>query len=211
MIKAVVFDFDGVVADTMNDNLRAWQMAFKDFGIHFDPIEYFLLEGMGRFDIALQLSKVHTLSEGQLNEVVHKKETYYKQIANFVYFKEIKSILQTIQVQNKLIGLVTGASKARIQDTLSLDVKSFFNVIITVDDVSKGKPDPEPYLLACRMLDVEPKCTLVIENAQLGIQSAKSAGCICYAIETTLPKKYLQNADKIFANHQEVHNSISQL
>jgi len=60
------------------------------------------------------------------------------------------------------------------------------NSLVTIDDVKKGKPDRKPYLQGGKKLNLMPEECLVIENAKLGIQSAKSAGCACFAIETTL-------------------------
>ncbi len=73
---------------------------------------------------------------------------------------------------------------------------------MTADDVKKGKPDPEPYLKALHHLGSKPESSVVIENAPMGIRSAKSAGLTCYAIETSLSGEYLHEADLVFHNHQ---------
>ena len=85
---------------------------------------------------------------------------------------------------------------------LPVKIFNLFNAIVSVDDVINGKPHPEPYLKAIDILKCDPKYALVIENAPLGIESAKKAGLDCFAIETTLPGSYLKNADRIFKSHR---------
>jgi beta-phosphoglucomutase-like phosphatase (HAD superfamily) len=70
--------------------------------------------------------------------------------------------------------------------------------------VTKGNPDPEPYLTAMNKLAVPAPACLVIENARLGIRSAKAAGCTCYALETTLAAGHLLEADEVFPSHNEL-------
>ena len=79
-----------------------------------------------------------------------------------------------------------------------------FDVIISGDDTEKGKPNPEPYLAAMQKLNILPIESLVIENAPLGIQSAKTAGAYCIAITTTLGREYLKEADEVVKNHREL-------
>ncbi len=207
--KAIIFDFDGVIADTMSDNLKAWQMAFENYGIKIEALDYYLLEGMGRFDIARKLTKTYNFSDSEIQNIVISKEANYRQINQFRFYDEIESILSIVKNGQYKIGLVTGASRDRIQNTLTIDIKDYFDNIITADDVENGKPNPEPYIKSCELLGVLPENAIVIENARLGIQSAKSAGCKCYAIETTLNALYLQEADLIFKNHHLLLNYFS--
>ena len=207
--KAIIFDFDGVIADTMSDNLKAWQMAFENYGIKIEALDYYMLEGMGRFDIARKLTKTYNFSDSEIQNIVISKEANYRQINQFRFYDEIESILSIVKNGQYKIGLVTGASRDRIQNTLTIDIKDYFDNIITADDVENGKPNPEPYIKSCELLGVLPENAIVIENARLGIQSAKSAGCKCYAIETTLNALYLQEADLIFKNHHLLLNYFS--
>jgi beta-phosphoglucomutase-like phosphatase (HAD superfamily) len=76
--------------------------------------------------------------------------------------------------------------------------------MITADDVTLTKPDPEPYLKAISRLNLKPENCIVVENSILGIESAKKSSCICFALETTLKKSYLSQADEIFSSHKEL-------
>lgn len=205
MIEGILFDFDGVVAETMLDNFKAWNLAFKDFGVNIDSLDYYLLEGMGRYEIAELLALKYKVDIQYVKQIVEKKEFNYKKNNAFKYYKYIEDIFKFLKNNNVKIGLVTGASKSRINETLDEKMKLYFDAIVTVDDVSKGKPSPEPYLVGLKKLNTNLLNTIVIENAQIGIQSAKSAGMICYAIETTLDKNYLLESDIIFDNHKNLY------
>lgn len=210
-IKAVIFDFDGVIADTMQDNFQAWKNSFEVFGVSLEPLDYFLLEGMGRFEIARTLSEKYGLDAGLEKKLVETKEKTYKARNIFRIYPEIPLILKQLSENGIQIALVTGASRSRISDTLPMDLKSYFNAIVTADDVNNGKPDPEPYLKAVKKLKVPASDCLVIENALLGVKSAKSAGCTCFALETTVSASFLDEADLIFSQHQELKNHFLKL
>ena len=95
------------------------------------------------------------------------------------------------------LALVTGTSRVELHKILPDPIYSVFNVVITGNDVKHGKPHPEPFLKAIGKIDCPKKDMIVIENAPFGIRSAKKAGLTCVAIETSLPKKFLNEADYV--------------
>lgn len=204
MIKAVIFDFDGVVANTMKDNCKSWQSALAVHDIHIEPLEYYLLEGMGRFQISDFFIKKYGLDHKLRYSIAKLKEDFYERNNNFEIYSEILEIFHFLSTEKLKMGLVTGASKERVMKCVGEEILNFLNFVITADDVTNSKPDPEPYLRAIQRLGIVPSEALVIENAHLGIQSAKAAGCKCYAIETTLAKEYLSEADEVFNTHKEL-------
>jgi beta-phosphoglucomutase len=88
------------------------------------------------------------------------------------------------------------------------EVNEWLDCVITADDVEHGKPDPEPYWRAIQKLHVAPSEALVIENAPLGIRSAKSAGAAVVAITTTLAPHYLREADFIVHDFAELRRRL---
>ncbi len=204
MIKAVIFDFDGVIADTMEDNFLAWEAAFNYYNYQINKLDYFKLEGMGRYQIAKHFISKSELPNILIDELVEFKEKYYLEHNKFRIYSLIDEIFSVIKSKNISIAVVTGASKARINLLLDNKYLRDISVIITSDDVLNTKPDSEPYLKAINLLNLNPDNCLVIENAILGILSAKSAGCKCFALETTMEKDYLQSADEIFLNHNKL-------
>jgi len=204
MIEAVIFDFDGVVADTMRDNYISWKEAFSLYNLEIDAEEYYKLEGMGRFQIADYFINEYNLNPYIRDEVVDLKEKNYKNKNHFKIYDYVEEIFSFLIEKNIPIGIVTGASKVRINEHLNNNLKNKLSILITADDVINTKPHPEPYIKAVLFLNKKPEKCLVIENAILGIESAKSAGCTCFALETTLDKVQLKNADKIFSSHFEL-------
>lgn len=204
MIKAIIFDFDGVIGDTMRDNYIAWQKAFSNYNFQLDAVEYYMLEGMGRYQIAEHFIEKYHLDPSIKNDVVETKEMNYKTNNTFKVYEFVLDIFTLLKQNNIHTAIVTGASKDRITKYLSPTIASQLTTLVTADDVTHTKPNPEPYLKAVGKLNLKAEDCLVIENAILGIQSAKAAGCLCYALETTLTKANLSQADEIFATHKEL-------
>ncbi|MDI9337858.1 MAG: HAD family phosphatase [Alphaproteobacteria bacterium] len=211
MFKSVIFDFDGVIADTMHDNFLAWEKTFLHYGVQINQLDYFLLEGAGRNEVGKYFIQKYKLKQHDLLEIVKLKETNYLLNNHFKIYSYVLDILEFLTSKNVALGLVTGASKDRIFNSLNNKLLSYFKTIITSDEVEFGKPNPEPYLKAIQNIQLLPENCLIIENAQLGIQSAKSAGCKCWAITTTLPKQHLTLADLILNNHQDVFTNIKKI
>ena len=103
------------------------------------------------------------------------------------------------------LGLVTGTSRHEMEKILPRSLRALFEVSVTGDEVTQGKPYPEPFLKALAMLKLPAKCAVVIENAPFGIESAKRAGLFCIALETSLPKSYLRQADCVIRSFEELH------
>jgi beta-phosphoglucomutase len=208
MIRAVIFDFDGVIADTMNDNFKAWQYAFLKYNIQIEKKAYFLLEGMGPTSIANYFLDKNSVDNTLSTEIILQKEQYYKKHNKFKVYPEIYTIFDHLEKNKILIGIVTGASRERIIGTLEKFLLDKTSILITSNDVVKTKPDPEPYQKAIDILNLSSNECLVIENAILGIKSAKAAGCMCFAIETTLDCKSLRNSDMCFKDHANLINYL---
>ena len=208
MIRAVIFDFDGVLADTMNDNCKAWQDAFKVYGFKMDSLEYYKLEGMGRFQIAQYFIERYLLEPSINRNLVELKEMNYEKNNSFKYYEYVHEIFSFLNGKGIPIAIVTGASRTRINAHLDEKISKCLKVIVTADDVINTKPHAEPYLKAAAMLGMMAKECLVIENAILGIHSAKSAGCNCFALQTTLSATHLTEADEIFDSHKNLFTKL---
>jgi beta-phosphoglucomutase len=113
----------------------------------------------------------------------------------------IAPLLHDLWGRGYQLGLVTGSAGSVVDESLSpTGLAELFAAIVTGDEVSQGKPNPEPYQIAANRLGVSPFDCLAVENAPLGIRSAKAAGMGCVAIETTLPAARLlaADADRVF-------------
>lgn len=195
--KAIFFDFDGVIGETMDDNYEAWKHAFSKHRISIDKNEYFLLEGMNTEGVTKYFSAGNVFDSQTITEIVNRKETYYLEHHRFRFYDGVKTLIPEFKRRGYLTGLVSGANYSRLLKIAGDKFLRQMDVIITGDKVSHCKPHPEPYLSAAKSLSVIPSECVVIENAPVGIASAKSAGMYCIAICSTLNRRDLQKADII--------------
>ncbi|OGS44943.1 MAG: hypothetical protein A2539_04510 [Elusimicrobia bacterium RIFOXYD2_FULL_34_15] len=206
--KAVLFDFDGVIGKTMDDNYNAWRYALSKYNIDITKNEYFQLEGMSTTKTAEYFLSENSKSIRKAKEVVEDKEDYFLKNNKFSVYTDVKSLLPYLKKKGYSLGLVSGGSFKRIAKSLSNKLLKYFDVVLTSDRVKKCKPHPEPYLTAAKMLSVKPYYCLAVENAPLGIESAKRAKMDCIAITSTLDKKYLKKADKIIKKLGELRRIL---
>jgi len=207
--KAVLFDYDGVLVDTMEDMYMAWSKAISKYSKKkISRNLFYLLEGKPARKMAEALFTKYNISHFLIEEVIKKKEEiYFKTYHENSKHKLNKKLLKAINFlkdKDVLIGLVSGAPLSRIRKTLPPAVFEKFNVVVAADNVRQGKPHPEPYLTAVRKLKVKKINTIVVENAPLGIEAALAAGLFCIAVESTLHRRHLKNAQRVIIDFDEM-------
>ncbi len=206
-IKAVLFDFDGVIANTLAFHVQAWQQVFDNYGVEILGEDVYLLEGQLAEQIGRQLARQKGLSldETILKAMVQQKRAIYNQITKAAVYPASRKLIEQLKGNSIKIALVTGAIRQNIEPITGTEFLKSFDTIITGDAVANTKPHPEPYLTAAKKLNVHPKECLVIENAPLGIRAAKLAGMFCVAVKTTIKDEtYLREADLIVEDVAEV-------
>jgi HAD superfamily hydrolase (TIGR01509 family) len=196
-VKGVLFDLDGVVLKSMEQHLQAWQFAFDQIGLHLGKEEFYKLEGRGVRSVVDDLARKYKLSADLKPGIIETKMAYYNRIYKPEFYSGLFELLELLSKQKIKAAIITGANRARIDELLEGHLKGFFEAAVTSDDVAQTKPFPEPYLKGAALLKLNPAECLVIENAPLGIRSAKEAGMTVIAVRTTLPDKYLRQADYI--------------
>ena len=201
--RAALFDMDGVVTDTMPLHLKAWQEAFKPHGVEVAKMDVYLREGMQSPVMAREIAREKglLLSEPDLEQIVDAKERIFGRgvDAGVCTFDGAAATLQMLRNNGLKTALVTGSRASPAKKVLeAAGVGRLFDVIVTGDDTTRGKPDPDPYRKAIEKAGVNRIDCVVIENAPLGIRSAKAAGVgYVIAVTTSLGKEYLQEADDI--------------
>jgi beta-phosphoglucomutase len=204
--KAVLFDMDGVIVDTMPYHFLAWEKIFASIGVTIDKFEIYRREGekgMVTLSEILALRQKH-LSREVKQRLLMEKEALFKEIVSPRLFPGIASFIEELKGKNLLLGLVTGTSRNEMDRILPSAMRKLFNIAITGDIVKRGKPAPDPYLKALDALSATSDEAMVIENAPYGIQSAKQANLLCLALTTSLPREYLLGADYICNSVEEV-------
>ncbi len=199
-IQGVLLDYDGVIARTMEINLDAWRWSLGHFDSHLSAVEYFLLEGAPPRDVAAQfLPPSFRDDPSSISRAVQLKEARFLELApSLRYYRGARMLVRLAVKLGLKIALITGASRFRLQSSNKPGFLRRFDAIVTAEDVARGKPDPEAFLLGANRLGLRPRDCLVVENAPLGISAAKSAGMRCLAITSTLNALELSEADVIF-------------
>ncbi len=195
--KGILFDFDGVLARTMEDNFRAWQHVFLDLGKNITEEQFYPLEGLRLQDVALTLCDIHGVREVGMEELVRKKDEFYLKNYSFSLYPGVENLIEMLSKAHVPFGMVTAARRERLERTLASYMLKKFSTIITGENGGRGKPYPDSYLEGARGLGCKPEECIVVENALLGIQAAKAAGAYCIAIISTMSADKLQSADEI--------------
>jgi beta-phosphoglucomutase len=209
--KGILFDFDGVAVDSMHQHYDAWSKAFAEKNVVFEKEDFFQLEGQGLPKIARMLGEQHGLAEREILDIVVNKVRYYYSLHKTQFYDYFLTMIQNLKNKKIPMAVVTGGQRERVFAILEEYFSGVFKNAVTIDDVKNGKPHPEPFLKGAEMLDLDPKECIVIENAPLGITSAKKAGCLVLAVKTTLTEKYLGEADFIYNTFQEVEEKLFSL
>ena len=208
MKKAVLFDFDGTLADTMQKHLIAWQKALSPYHINISSDDYFPLEGMGMRELAFKFTQKLSITETQINELVEEKKRIYKsQNQELKFYDGVFDLLNNLAQKNIKIGIVTAGHMDQLVGTVGNEFLAHFDAIVTGEIVLKNKPYPDPYLLGAEKIQVNPDACIVIENAPMGIKAAKAAKMYCIAIASTLPQGNLSLADEVVSDFHALQKS----
>ncbi|MCZ7399806.1 MAG: HAD family phosphatase [Candidatus Methanoperedens sp.] len=212
MPKAVIFDMDGVLVDSMPYHADAWKTVFAEVGIHINREDIYDIEGSNHEGIIrLVFRKAgRTPTHEDFNVLANKKMEIFTKTNKVTVFPGIYECLELLK--NKcLLGVVSGSDRAVVMGLLLRFFPNTFDAVVSGNDVKEGKPSPEPYLKAVGMLKLEKDECIVIENAPLGVESAKRAGLFCIAIPTYVEAHRLKGADVVLETHGMLKEYIERL
>lgn len=197
--EAVLFDMDGVIVDSMPYHFLAWYEALREFDCSVTSFDVYAHEGEPwQTTLPKFLDKNHkTYDEKFVRKIFDTRQKIFKRVFKRYIFHGADHVLTTLHARGMKLALVSGTPARDIKKILPKYLYRLFDVIVGGDQVKRGKPHPEPYRTGAKLLGVDPKQCVVVENAPLGIRSAKSAKMKCIAITTSLPKPYLKKADLI--------------
>lgn len=205
MIQAVFFDFDGTLIDSMSAHIVAWEKILGDVGIQLDDLYLQLHEGEKAEDTVARLLAEHgvALSPVEQAALIERKRALYRAQAPAGLIPEAAELIHELRRRNIACDIVTGSIRSNMDAVLSPDEFALFRHIYTPAEYGKGKPAPDPYRAALERSGLTVFECLALENAPLGIQSAKAAGLTTVAVTTTLPPRYLEEADHIIHKYSD--------
>lgn len=211
MLKAIIFDMDGVLVDSMPFIADAWAKVFMEIGITINRRDIYILEGSNnRAKIEAVFEKVGKKPEPWHFEYLTNKKREVLNFEDIMPFEGIWNCLKELK-QNFKLATVYGSSRYLVEKVMNKFFPRCFEIIINGDDFEHGKPDPEPYIKAVEKLGMTINECIVVENSTLGISAAKRAGLYCVAVETTLYYDELLHANLIFKDHNAFINFLKSL
>lgn len=205
MLRAVIFDFDGVIADSEFLHYKALDKVFNLHGVHV-PKEIHWEKYLGYTDIeniqAVSEDYHLNLSPGQVQELARQKAAFFNDLVReeTAILDGVEALIDLLKQHHIRRAICSGAIRNDIEQMLAgSDLMDAFEVIITAEDVQKGKPDPQGYLLALRKLNQDEKNPInaaecvVIEDSHWGLAAAAAAGMHPVAITNTYPAEQLRD------------------
>ena len=214
-LRAVLFDMDGVLYNSMPYHAKAWHRAMEQFGYDLPEEEVYMHEGRtGTSTVNLVSMRQRGVkeSEERIQEIYKVKSDFFNEYPPAEPMPGALSLLRQLKEQGLMILIVTGSGQLSLLDKLNHHFPDIFRreLMVTAFDVKHGKPHPEPYLMGMQKGGLTPDECIVVENAPLGVRAAKAAGLFTVAVNTgPLPDSALldEGADALFPSMQALSDS----
>jgi beta-phosphoglucomutase len=187
LIKAAIFDLDGVIVDTAHYHYLAWKQLAGELGIDLTPEDNERLKGVSRMrslEIILEIGGI-TLPERDMVMLADKKNSWFVELIEKMtpdeIFPSVTELIASMRKRGIRIGLASSSKNApRVLDLLK--IREHFDVIVDGTMITHSKPDPEIFLLAAFKLGLDPKVCVVFEDAEAGVEAALRAGMKCVGV-----------------------------
>src|SRR3989344_6314558 len=186
MIKAILFDMDGLMVESEMLHYQAYKEVLAPFGIGLTMENYFAAWGNDK-DMCIRFAQKFGIPISS-NELLEQKNKLFRQV--YIYKvtpqKGLLDLLRTLDENHYLLAVCSSSQMHEIEIVLkAIGVRDFFDQVISAESVENGKPAPDCYLLTAKKLGVEPADCLVLEDAPKGVAAAKAAEMKCFAIPST--------------------------
>jgi len=211
MLRAVIFDFDGVITDSEILHFRAFNAVLAPHGFELAKNEYYKdYLGMSDKDCFKALIGEGRLriQEAQISALIQKKTKIFEQLARTEgqIIEGVREFLDLLAGAQIPIAICSGALRPEIELILEeAGLRGRFDVIVSAEDVHRGKPDPEGFVLALQKINeiwpdaIAPESCIVIEDSHWGLKAARAAGMRTVAVTNTYEAAQLKQADKVVA------------
>jgi len=198
--RAVIWDLDGVLADTAEPHFRAWVTALAEWQIPLDRPTFDHLFGMDNRGMLKQILG-RPPEPKELGTIAGRKEHFFRLVAQQMAqpMPGALRLLEEMEAAGWSQALASSAPQANINLLVDkFGISARFHVILSGEELPASKPDPELFLFAAERLGVPPECCVVVEDAPAGVEAAGRAGMRCIAVATTRAAKLLAGADLLF-------------
>lgn len=205
MIKACIFDLDGVIVDTARYHYLAWKRLAKEIGVDLTLEDNERLKGVSRMrsmEIILEIGGI-SISEHEKESLANKKNTwfvdYVERMAPEEIFPGVKAMIHKMRELGIKLALASSSKNAKTVIQL-LHIQNEFDSVVDGTMITHTKPHPEIFLLAASKLGIEPENCLVFEDAEAGVEAALAAGMKCVGVGSP---EMLKAANRIVSTTSE--------
>lgn len=187
LFEGCIFDLDGVIVDTARYHFLSWNKLARNLGFEITEEDNEQLKGISRADsleIVLKIGN-YTLAEKEKIKCLKSKNDYYLEYVEKLTKKDALTGVEDLLIElnkNALKVAIGSASKNARGIIDKLDLTKYFHAVVDGTDVQKSKPNPEVFLKAAHLLQIDPKKIVVFEDAQKGIAAAHAAGCLAVGV-----------------------------
>jgi beta-phosphoglucomutase family hydrolase len=178
MMLGFIFDLDGTLADTMPAHYRAWQVTAKHYGLSFPEDTFYALGGMPTRKIAAMLVEQAKVDADPLEVATHKEQVFVASLSTPGIIKPIAPVVEIARAHRAdgPLAIASGGQRHLVERTLDMiGITDWFAVVLTSEDTTRHKPEPDVFLEAARRLGAEPTACTVYEDTDIGLEAARRA------------------------------------
>lgn len=218
-LKAVLFDMDGVLFNSMPYHAEAWHQVMKSHGLTLSREEAYMHEGRtgaGTINIVFQREMGRDASLEEIDSIYKEKSILFNSYTEAERMPGAWKLLQQVKADGLVPMVVTGSGQLSLLERLEHNFPGMFQkeLMVTAFDVKYGKPNPEPYLMALQKGGLKADEAVVVENAPLGVEAGHKAGIFTIAVNTgPLDGQVLLDAgaDLLFPSMQALSDAWNEL
>jgi beta-phosphoglucomutase len=210
----VIWDVDGTLVDTAELHFQAWVRLAAERNWPFSRADFTATFGRRNPEILRQLFGEH-LSDAEVAALGDQKEIYYRDAAaqGVELLPGVRSLLEELQAAGFRQAVGSSAPRANLELILRIThIASYFTAVVAMEDTTRGKPDPQVFLVAAERLGLPPARCVVVEDAVAGVQAAHAGGMKCIAVtfvgHHSEDKLRAAGADLVVANLAVVHATM---
>jgi len=206
LTKAILWDMDGVLVNTAGFHFRAWQTLAAELGQEFTEEQFWPTFGRRNSEILHEVFGISSASE--MGHLIERKEEILHELLADSRITPMPGVVALLEATRRLGCRQAVASSSPRQNVLTVlraaGLESYFDAVITAENVTEGKPSPQVFLVAARSLGVAPYDCVVVEDSVAGVQAAKAAGARCIAVTTSRSAPALAAADLVVSSLEQV-------
>lgn len=185
--QGIIFDLDGTLIDSMKYHIKAWQLVGEQYGISI-PTAYLQAHGgVPSAKIACEIVEKYEL-KADPNSLADQKTAFYVSfIPRIEIYPLARELLVFARTHKLRMAIATGTLRSNVEKIMKLtELKDFFSIVVSSEDVTRHKPEPDTFLVAAQKIDLTSQDCIVFEDAPLGIQAAKNGHFDCCVVKDGL-------------------------